>query len=360
MPLEYSQKLTTRRKLLWGLLSLTLFLGLLEGTLHIAKVEPAFANRFFSLNRNFDYPEVFKRDRDLFWRLRPSQVVQSNFFESGEYRINNLGLRGADIEADHNSPTIAALGNSCTFGWQVPDDSNYLNLLAERLGKTGREVTPLNGGIPGYTSLQGRRFYESDISQHSPAVTLIMFGWNDQWPAANNIPDHQQQSPSSVILTLQNSVSRLRTYRLLRQIILGASEPPLDSVLSSGESPRRVSPDSFSKNITAICDRVIADGGIPVMLSSPIPDIHTYYGPGHYSPIHNRHELYNLETRRLSFEKGYRFIDLAAEFDRYDDLFTDARHDPIHFNAKGHTLVAELIYKELPDIWKSLEEPTTD
>lgn len=356
MTSERPHRLSLTRKLLWALLTVCLFLGLLEGALRIAGVRPAFANRFFVFNRNFDYPEVFKRDVDLFWRLRPSQTVQSRFFERGTYRINGIGMRGGEPDLAEGSRVIAALGNSCTFGWQVHEDSSYLSLLAAKLNQSGRACTPLNAGIPGYTSLQGLRFYESDIAAYNPAVVLIMFGWNDQWPAANDIPDHEQRMPDSWALNLQNSVNRLRIYRLLRGIILGVSEPALDSVLSSGVARRRVSPERFSENLANICERVARSGGVPVLLSSPIPDIHTYYGPGHFSPMHNRHELHNLETRRLAFERGYRLVDLAAEFDRYDDLFTDANHDPIHFNEKGHLLAANLIYHELADVWSLLEQ----
>jgi lysophospholipase L1-like esterase len=356
MATENSPTISTGRKLLWALIVLGLFLTLSEVVLHISGVQPTFANRFFVFNRNFDYPEVFKRDSELFWRIRPSQVVKSRFFERGEYRINSGGMRGEELKRRSETNIIAALGNSCTFGWQVAEDSCYLNLLVNKLNHANNKYMALNAGIPGYSSFQGSLFYQSDVSHFSPAVTLIMFGWNDQWPAANDIPDHEQEMPSSLTLALQNSVNRLRTYRLLRRAILGASEPELDSLLSAGANRRRVSPEDFSKNIVTICKQVQASGGIPVLLSSPIPDIRTYYGPGHYSPLHERHELYNLEIRRLAFDRNYLLVDLAAEFDQHDDLFTDAKRDPIHFNEKGHALAAEMIYNQLSEIWTTLEQ----
>ena len=36
-------------------------------------------------------------------------------------------------------------------------------------------------------------------------------------------------------------------------------------------------------------------------------------------------------------------VDLAREFDNYENLWDDAPRDPIHFNARGHQLAARLI-----------------
>ena len=63
--------------------------------------------------------------------------------------------------------------------------------------------------------------------------------------------------------------------------------------------------------------------------------------------MHEVHARYNLEMRRIAFENDIELVDLANEFDKFDDLFDDAVQDPIHFNSKGHTVAAEAILKTL-------------
>ena len=53
------------------LLSIILFLLLAESILRLAGLDPHPPGLDFTVNRAPDYPEVFLKDHDLFWRLRP-------------------------------------------------------------------------------------------------------------------------------------------------------------------------------------------------------------------------------------------------------------------------------------------------
>ncbi|HSG98434.1 MAG TPA: SGNH/GDSL hydrolase family protein [candidate division Zixibacteria bacterium] len=338
-----------RSHIILALLSPALFIVVVEVALWALDVSPAFPNRFFVFNRNFDYPEVFKRDPEVFWRLRGPQRVSSDFFAGGEYQINSRGLRGPELEPDSGGPIIAVLGNSCAFGWQTPEDSVFIRVVRQKLNDLSTDIRyqALNAGIPGYSSFQGNRFFATDIAHLRPAVTLILFAWNDQWPAANDIPDSAQQPPSAFVTALVNTISRLRVYRTIRAATLKASDPPLDSVLSRTGAQRRVSLDEFRANLQEICHRVREADGLPVLLTSPIPALELYYPANRVSPLHERHAQYNLVIRRLAFDEGIELIDLAAEFDRRTDLFDDAVNDPIHFNSRGHAFAAELIVEQI-------------
>ena len=164
--------------------AIVIFVLVVELALRLAGVEPYFQNRFFTLNRALDYPDVFLRDRTLFWRFQPDRTVTSKYFEGKTYRINTLGLRGDDIPLYKTKKRIITLGNSCTFGWGIPDDSIYPAGLEQNLN--GRYEV-INGGIPGYTSYQGRRFFESDLVRLKPDIVTLMFSWNDHWAAASQI-----------------------------------------------------------------------------------------------------------------------------------------------------------------------------
>jgi lysophospholipase L1-like esterase len=59
--------------------------------------------------------------------------------------------------------------------------------------------------------------------------------------------------------------------------------------------------------------------------------------------MHRYHEKYNQVIRDLAASDSIDLVDLAREFDKYSDLYDDATKDPIHFNAKGHTVAAQTL-----------------
>jgi lysophospholipase L1-like esterase len=342
----YSDMMRHRQKYVYRLTAVLfipiLFLAATELFVRLLHVDTYFQNRFFVLNRALDYPDVFKKDRDLFWRFRPDQVVTSKFFEGKTYRINSLGLRGDEINPIKTKKRIIALGNSCTFGWRVSDQETYAKLLEALLNG---EYEVINAGIPGYTSLQGKRFFEKELVDLQPDIVLILFAWNDHWAAANQIADKDQQFPPQIIITCQNILSQFHFYRLLKKLLLSEVEKPPDSLFDRQAPVYRVGLDDFKENLKQICRMARSVGATPILLTSSIPSLTTYYPPGSRSPMHRYHEKYNQVIRDLSTSENIDLVDLAREFDRYNDLYDDAPNDPIHFNARGHSIAAELIAK---------------
>jgi lysophospholipase L1-like esterase len=323
-----------------SLVSLVFFLAVLETVLRLAGVDTFFQNRFFVLNRALDYPEVFEKDKDLFWRLRPDQTVTSRFFEGKTYRINSFGLRGDEIKPKSAKLRIITLGNSCTFGWGVDYESTYAERLATLLSE-GYEV--INAGVPGYSSLQGRRFFEQELLELNPDIITILFAWNDHWAAANGIADNKQEFPPEGILFLQNLLSRLHTYRFLKKQLLSTVEAELDSVWDRPTPVYRVGLSDYHDNLIAICRTAKARGIKPILLTSPIPSLQTYYPPGSRSNMHRYHERYNEVVREVASAEEVGLVDLAGEFDKFGDLWDNVSRDPFHFNARGHSVAAERI-----------------
>ncbi len=327
-----------------SLVSLVIFLVLIEIGLRLFGVDTFFQNRFFVLNRALDYPDIFKKDHNLFWRFRPNRTVSSRFFIGRTYHINSLGLSGPEVSAIKTKPRILALGNSCTFGWGVPFEKGYVQQLGHLLGGAYEVI---NGAVPGYTSLQGLRFYRLELRKLKPDIVLILFAFNDHWAAASQIPDKAQKLPPQLVLDLQNSLARLHTYRLLKKLILSTVETSSDSLFDRSAPVYRVGPEDFRKNLVALCNEVRSDGARPILLTSPIPSLERYYLPGYKSGLHRFHALYNNIIRDVAKSEGVDIVDIAREFDKYDNLFDDPLVDAIHFNARGHRLVAEMIYQYL-------------
>jgi len=338
---------STAFRLAAGLVTLVLFIGLVEIVVRISGVDSYFQNRFFTLNRALDYPDVFMKDRNLFWRLRPERTVTSRFFEGRSYRINSLGLRGAEIPRHKTKKRILLLGNSCTFGWGVSDDETYAGQL-ERLLHGEYEV--INAGVPGYSSEQGKRFFERNLLKLQPDIVAVMFGWNDQWAVSNRIEDKNQRFPPTVVIAIQNLLSRLQSYRLLKKTLLSPIEANPDSLWSRDSVVYRVSLSDFADNLTEICDTCRAHGITPILLTSPAPSLNRYGQNRRWAPAVRFHHRYNQETREVAAKLGVPLVDAAVALDQYDGMYTDVRHDFIHFNAAGHRIIAEMLAARIREL----------
>ncbi len=328
------------RKVVFSILVVVCFLAANELALRLSGFDTYVQNRFFVVNRALDYPDVFLRDKQLFWRLKKDQTVTSNFFEGRTYRINSFGLRGKEISKEKNKPRIVTLGNSCTFGWRIDSNLTYTAKL-EKLLEHKYEI--INAGIPGYSSYQGKSFFETELVKLKPDYVLILFGWNDHWAAANGIADKDQQLPSKLIINIQNQLSNLHLYRVIKKVVLSSIESDIDSLFDREAPVYRVAVNDFEHNLRSICRTARDNLTVPILITAPIPSLQNYYPPGINSGLHRYHELYNQAVRQVAEQDSVLLVDAALEFDKFGNLYDDARDDPIHFNVKGHELLADLL-----------------
>ncbi|HKK20059.1 MAG TPA: GDSL-type esterase/lipase family protein [candidate division Zixibacteria bacterium] len=300
-------------------------------------------NEFFPLDRDLDFPSVFKKDTQLFWRFRPSRTIDSRQYSDISYHINTAGLRGSDFDPHKSRYRILALGNSCTFGWGVRYQYIWTTRLQEILDRQSPgKYEVINAGVPGYSSFQGKAFFENELYELQPDMVLIMFGWNDQWKAGLGISDAEQKPPSRIILSVQNLLSSLELYQLARKLVLSSTDKPSTVMLYETQGRRRVSPSEFLVNLRSIISFAKAHHARPVLMIPPIPALKTYF-PGLISPFHDLHQQYEDEIVAASKYEQVPLVDLQSAFDKYNDLFNNPSNDPIHFNAKGHQVAAEEI-----------------
>jgi lysophospholipase L1-like esterase len=344
--LSDSGNLSLPAKLLVAVGSIVVFLLATEGAVRLTGVDTFFQDRFFVLNHALDYPDVFMKDHDLFWRMRPNHQGTSRFFDGKRYRLNSSGLRGPEIDPVKSRVRILALGNSCTYGWSVSDSDTYVARLQASLGD---RYEVINCGVPGYSSYQGRVFFQRELLRLQPDIVLVMFGWNDIWAAAGEIADKEQRFPPQFILNTQNVLSNLHTYRLMKKLLLTPIEQSPDSLFSRVAPVYRVEAADFAANLKAICDSAKAHGCRPILMTGPAASLYLYYPPRARSRFHAVHARYNDTTRAVAAREHVGLIDLAVDFDQYGGLYDDAQRDPSHFNARGHEYAAGIIARYLRD-----------
>lgn len=338
------------RKLVWPLkilgacLVFFVFLVGAEVLLNLLGTESYYKNQLFPINRDINFPQVYEKDPQLFWRFRRDFDTKSTLYSELNYHINSIGLRGSDLTPEKTGYRILALGNSCTFGWGVENDRTWVkeleNILARETDRKDIEV--INGGIPGYTSYQGKLLFANELISLKPDMVLIMYAWNDHWPAGRDISDSQQQLPSAIILKLQNSFSRLKLYQLLRKVILSTTDQQKRIPIDDLTHERRVPRQEFIDNLAVIIRLARDSGAQPVLVVPPI----TSFDPANLKRSQQLillHGLYETDIRRTSERLNVPLVDLQVKFDMHDDLFDEPSVDPVHFNEKGHRLAAESI-----------------
>lgn len=177
-----------------------------------------------------------------------------------EFTTNSLGLRDAEL-LDDGAIRILALGDSCTWGWQVHQQQAFpqvlQRLLSDRVGPHAYRV--INAGAPGYTSYQGLTFLRDYGLGLRPSVVLIGFGFNDAQPTGE--VEGALAAQRRFFRFIQADDFLLEHSALWRWMrALTHAKPRYDL-------PSRVSPDRFRANIASMVEASRGAGAIPILIS---------------------------------------------------------------------------------------------
>ncbi|MFQ5607794.1 MAG: SGNH/GDSL hydrolase family protein, partial [Candidatus Zixiibacteriota bacterium] len=163
-------------------------------------------------------------------------------------------------------------------------------------------------------------------------------------PASQGISDREQALPPQWVLSIQNRLSKLELYKLLRKLSLDMmrSDAPKPA-FSQVSGLKRVSPLEFEKNLRDIISLAHSEQIEPILLAPPIASLKNYFPGVTHAPFHQLHAEYQGLIRQVAERTETKLLDLQEAFDLRHDLFDSPRDDPVHFNAAGHLLVAEAI-----------------
>jgi lysophospholipase L1-like esterase len=334
------------KTLFFSFLTLLVFFFIAEVFFRVIDFQKIFPERAFILNPELSYPKYYKKDTELFWRIRPNQTIKGEFFVDGVYKINSRGYRDYEFSEnkDPNKKRIIVMGNSCTFGWMVDLEDTYPKRLEKLLNQYLPEpkFEVINAGMTGYSTYQGLRLLKREILKFHPDIIIISYGWNDMCPSQR--VDKEQKFPPQWILDLDDFLSSSRFYSFLKFEIMGLMKSKEDSA-GDIDLVYRVSIEDYLKNLEQMAE-VARDSGIKVIfLSTPISSARIFLGPGKTSKPHIANKYYNQALREFSQKIKVPLIDVALLFEDLGDLYDNGREEYIHYNAKGHQIIAEAIYR---------------
>lgn len=327
---------------------LSLFIFLLAGELffRVIDFQKIYPGRAFLLSPELSYPKYYKKDRELFWRIRPNQTIKGKFFVEGVYKINSKGYRDYEFSEskDPNKKRIIVMGNSCTFGWMVDLEQTYSKklerLLNQNLPEPKFEV--INAGMTGYSTYQGLRFLKREIMKFNPDILIISYGWNDMCPSERE--DKEQEFPPQWILDLDDLFYSSKLYSFLKFEIMSLLKP-WKQLPDERKLVYRVSLKDYLNNLEQMIGMARDSGMEAILLTTPVASAKIFLGPGKTSKPHLANRYYNKALREFSKKINVPLIDVALLFEKRGEVYDKGREEYIHYNAKGHQVIAEALYR---------------
>ena len=320
--------------------------------------------------------------RDRYSPHRHLGYIPSPGWSQGADRHNALGFRGDEVSAVKPPGVfrIACLGGSTTYCNKVEDPADsYPAALQRTLVERGYSVEVINGGCPGYSSLQSLINLQIRILDLAPDLVVVYQGVNDLHPRLVWPPSAYRRDQSGHVLpgTLERSAWEHSTLLRMIGVSYGLLEPQASLSRAFWATPSSsyslefwrqmrdgIYPGGFfeqvpvsrmlSINKPVHLERNLRDiisvsrsRGADVILSTWAVSAEALTGddprlesPDYQAAIEEQNEV----IRQLANETNAPLLDLAQA-----EIPSDQYVDGYHFNASGNqfraNLLAELIVK---------------
>ncbi|MBU1628141.1 hypothetical protein KKB18_12305, partial [bacterium] len=188
------------------------------------------------------------------------------------YSINSLGFRGNEFPSkkDKDKIRIISIGDSSTFGFFLNLEDTYPKLLEtvlnDRVGEAKYEV--INAGVMGYTSSQGRIYFEKILRQLQPDIMTFACGFNDvnKW-----FPDNYFKPENELVFELKERLKYLAFYRLADKVV----HKLMGQYFGKPDIGPRVSVEGYNKNIEKLMSLCEKDGIYLIILPISFPELYT-------------------------------------------------------------------------------------
>lgn len=171
----------------------------------------------------------------------------------------------------------------------------YPDTLLQLLGKSIPEKKPavFTGGVSGYTSFQGLKYFETELLDYKPDIVSVCYGWNDHWQSGNGGQDKLQKPIRFIIVTKLLSKSNILGFVYSK--LLKVKQSRYHSV--GPRETMRVQPEDYKSNIIRFIELCRNNNIKVILMTAPYLD-----GGEDWIPVHIE---YNNIVRNIAQEKIY-------------------------------------------------------
>lgn len=184
--------------------------------------------------------------------------------ESGatyDVQINPQGYRDRPF-GTKQSPRVIALGDSCTFGWDVEADETWPKTLEKLLRQQGYDAEVLNMSVPGYSTHQALLLLP-EVWALEPDVLIVAYGRNDELDTAYSPTQHARNRTDAELMpgdriaeppapSITQRLKETALYKAGRQILFrykSAPKPDEAEAPQAEEILHRVPLAQYGKNL---------------------------------------------------------------------------------------------------------------
>lgn len=289
-----------------------------------------------------------------------AKVVQSIVpVNRGNLLLRKNGFRGSRPCTSCSKETIRifTMGGSSTFGVPMVNPSDTYSAKLQRLvdeRRVGKRFEVLNSGIAGYGLSQILDTIEVELLNLKPDVVTVCAWFNDSSPIPNwwGIPEKSDWEAYKMIRLLRwvegipgfSLVRRSRIFGVATDLLISLRDGLTSKASSEGPKKRgksrvlRMSPQEFKEGLERLVHLSKKHDFLPVII---------------FEPLHRTKPLkegirgfkYYEAMREIARQHGVVLVDSLETFSKHANqrLFFDF----IHPNQAGHTLMSEIIYRQL-------------
>ena len=315
------------REWIFRLFAIVFSLALFEGALRVLD-QPRYDTCWVLDN------ELWREDPVLGFAYEPGKAVAGGV-------VNALGLRGPvpPLAKPAGTRRILYVGDSTAFGFGVADDEAFWSLATREVGAQHPEqiFEPLVGAAPGYSSYQSRILVDR-LLPYAPDWVVFYVGAHNDERRRSYYEDAEIPARAA---RRRATWHQLRTLRAGEFLVdrLGHWVSKQVHVLNTF---RRVPPEAYEANMTAMIAAVRAAGARPLILVPPVSESLAKRYPG--TPA------YRDILRRIAAEHDVLSVDLQPVFAEHDETEVYRTGDDVHPSPLGQRLIARAIARAIEDL----------
>lgn len=249
-----------------------------------------------------------------------------------EVRVNAQGLRGGTLAPrSADEWRLLTLGDSSVFGFGVEEPDVFGAVAASRMAAArGRPVTDVNGGTPGYTSVQALATLQDVGAMAQPTHVVIATLWSDLFQT--DVPVERAGGQRHPLASYRLAVRWLAPW--LPAATVGWTQGDVGAE-APGRSAR-VGLDRFRQTLEELVVESRRLGAEPVVMILPAPvDLDN-------EPTPLLIAAYRKELHALADRHGLVRVDGPAVFSQKNATNADF-YDQVHPSTSGHFLLGEAL-----------------
>jgi lysophospholipase L1-like esterase len=269
-------------------------------------------------------PDWYQYAPDVGWERRPhfKGLVAGELHphEPARYlrEFDSQGFFAVDTAQIHDTAhkRILAIGDSNTFGWGVPTQSSF----SEVLDDLRQDADVINLGVSGYTSFQGYETLIKYFDRVRPDLVIASFGFNDRRVVPSEAAADSREKFERDALSHQFDLVRGKVYlyRMIQGVMskvgLLKSGDETDLLIDLRRARTRVSPEQYRQNLERIA-RFCQERHVPLVFvvfqDNPTHSEHLRAGIAHLN--NGRYEQAETELR-VAVTMDNWFSDLARKY----------------------------------------------